>query len=162
MTKARGAADSIGKAGRGASFLLPAFSPYYVPYFPLFLRARARAHTHTDTRPRPYTLGQIHIYIHTYPRSLSFLSSPSGPPPVNLLSYPPSPSTPCSPSASLLVVPRRLSSSSSSLLYVRVRACVRVYVRLVSIVVREVSCRTAPRSRGERAALYVGERENVF
>lgn len=163
MTKARGAADSIGKAGRGASFLLPAFSPYYVPYFPLFLRARARAHRHTSVYTRPNT----HIYIHTYPRSLSFLSSPPPGPP-------PAPRQPLVLSsftlhavlllASLLVVPRRLSSSSSSssLLYVRVHARARVYVRLVSIVVREVSCRTAPRSRGERAALYVGERENVF
>lgn len=56
MTKARGAADSIGKAGRGASFLLPAFSPYYVPYFPLFLRSRAN-HTHTYTRPNTH----IHV-----------------------------------------------------------------------------------------------------
>lgn len=158
MTKARGAADSIGKAGRGASFLLPAFSPYYVPYFPLFLRARARAHRHTSIYTRPNT--------HIYTRVLF----PFCPPP---LVPPPAPRQPLVLSsftlhavlllASLLVVPRRLSSSSSSsLLYVRVHARARVYVRLVSIVVREVSCRTAPRSRGERAALYVGERENVF
>lgn len=136
MTKARGAVDSIGKAGRGASFLLPAFSPYYVPYFPLFLRARTYAPTHIyiHTRPNTYIL---------YWRSLSFLSSPL------------SPSTSCpillrrSPSVS----PHRFAppSSSSSLLYVRVHIRVCVYVRLVSIVIREVSCRTAlyaPAARG--------------
>lgn len=63
MTKARGAADSIGKAGRGASFLLPAFSPYYVPYFPLFLRARARTHRHTSTSV--YTRPNTHTYTRT-------------------------------------------------------------------------------------------------
>lgn len=51
--------------------------------FRTFRCSCARAPAHTDTRPRPYALGQIHtyIYIHTYPRSLSFLSSPPGPPP---------------------------------------------------------------------------------
>lgn len=98
--------------------------------------------------------GQIHIYS-----AFSFLSvlplvsvdllSP-------ILLHPPCRSPSASPHRSAL------PSSSSSLLYVRVRTRICVYVRLVSIVVREVSCRTALRSRGERAALYVGERENVF
>lgn len=97
MTKARGATDSIGKAGRGASFLLPAFSPYYVPYFPLFLRAR------TPTRIHIHICGQIHTL---YTRVLF----PFCPPPS-------SPSTSCpillhpprrSPSAVLLIVPRCL------------------------------------------------------
>lgn len=94
MTKARGAADSIGKAGRGASFLLPAFSPYYVPYFPLFLRARAHTHRHTSTSA--YTRPNTHIYTRT---RVLFPFCPPLPPlvlPVNLLSYPPSPSTPFS------------------------------------------------------------------
>lgn len=102
MTKARGAADSIGKAGRGASFLLPAFSPYYVPYFPLFLRARARAHRHTSMYTRPNT----HIYIYTRTR----VFFPFCPPP------PPPPGTPAPPSTScpiLLHPPRRSPSSLS-------------------------------------------------
>lgn len=124
MTKARGAADSIGKAGRGASFLLPAFSPYYVPYFPLFLRARPRTptHVHVHMHSAKYT----HIYTRT--RVLfPFCPPPLVPPPSTscpILLHPPR----RSPSATLLVVPRRLSSSSSSLLYVRVHAactCVR-------------------------------------
>lgn len=107
MTKARGATDSIGKAGRGASFLLPAFSPYYVPYFPLFLRARTPTRIHIHTWPNTHTL---------YPRSLSFLSSPLIS--VDLLSYPPSSFTPFS----FCHSPHRsaLPSSSSSLLYIRV------------------------------------------
>lgn len=64
MTKAREAADSIGKAGRGASFLLPAFSPYYVPYFPLFLRS------HQDI-PRNHVNVCTHIHA---PPAFSFLS----------------------------------------------------------------------------------------
>lgn len=100
--------------------------------------------------------GQIHIYS-----AFSFLSVlPLVS--IDLLSYPPSSSTPFS---------FCLSSSfrATFVLFVAIvrtcthaYMCVRVYVRLVSIVVREVSCRTALRSRGERAALYVGERENVF
>lgn len=125
--------------------------------------ARARAPTHV----RVHIHSAKYTYIHTYPRSLSFLSSP---PP---LWSPPSTSCPI-----LLHPPRRSPSASLSPSFraafrppLRRRrryctyvcnACARVYVRLVSIVVREVSCRTAPRSRGERAALYVGERENVF
>lgn len=116
MTKARGAADSIGKAGRGASFLLPAFSPYYVPYFPLFLHARAR----TNTRPHPYTYAgpNTHISAFSFFSVLPLVS-------VVLLPYPPSPFTPFSPSAAS---PHRsaLPSSSSSLLYVRVHARARV------------------------------------
>lgn len=57
MTKTRGAGDSIGKAGRGASFLLPAFSPYYVLYFPLFLRARTN--TYPYMRPNTHILGVL-------------------------------------------------------------------------------------------------------
>lgn len=139
MTKARGAADSIGKAGRGASFLLPAFSPYYVPYFPLFLRARARP-------PIPHlTYATKYTHTNIYPRSLSFLSSPLVS--VDLLSYPPSPSTPFS---------FCLSSSfrAAFVLFVAiVHTCTRVcvYVHLVSIVVREVSMShgsTLPRREG--------------
>lgn len=122
MTKARGAADSIGKAGRGASFLLPAFSPYYVPYFPLFLRARAPIRIYIHIR------GQTHIHTHmtdthSHIPAFSFLSVlPLAS--VDLLSYPPSPShPPCrSPSAS----PHRSAppSFSSLLLYIRVYAYV--------------------------------------
>lgn len=106
MTKARGAADSIGKAGRGASFLLPAFSPYYVPYFPLFLRARARAptHVHVHVHSAKYT------YIHTRTRVLfPFCPPPLVPPrqPLVLSSFT---LHAVLLSASLLVVPRRLSS----------------------------------------------------
>lgn len=71
MTKARGAADSIGKAGRGASFLLPAFSPYYVPRVLSVVPALARTNTHPV----------IHTHTHTHivhPRSL-FFPSPSSP-----------------------------------------------------------------------------------
>lgn len=121
MTKARGAADSIGKAGRGASFLLPAFSPYYVPYFPLSCaRARARAptHVHVHIHSAKYT------YIHTRTRVLfPFCPPPLVPPPSTscpILLHPPRPFSFC---LSLLVVPRRLSSSPSSLLYVRVYVC---------------------------------------
>lgn len=92
--------------------------------FRTFRCSCARARPRTDTRPRPYTLGQIHTYTHTYPRSLSFLSSPPGPPPPStscpILLRPPRPFSFC---LSLLVVPRRLSSSPSSLLYVRVHVC---------------------------------------
>lgn len=63
MTKARGAFDSIGKAAREASFLLPAFSPYYAPYFPLFLCSRAfytLAHTWgTRTSRQDWTLSKL-------------------------------------------------------------------------------------------------------
>lgn len=120
MTKARGAADSIGKAGRGASFFLPAFSPYYVPYFPLFLRARAHQHASASVyiRGTKYT----HIPAFSFFSVLPLVS-------VVLLSYPPSPFTPFSPSAAS---PHRsaLPSSSSSLLYVRVHARARVCVRV--------------------------------
>ena len=74
MTKARGAFDSIGKAGRGASFLLPAFSPYYAPYFPLFLCARVQRCTYTRTNMsicssvRTYT----RIYSIFYPEEHTF------------------------------------------------------------------------------------------
>lgn len=72
MTKARGAADSIGKAGRGASFLLPAFSPYYVPRVLSVVPALARTDTHPVIRVRAHT----HICT---PASLFFPSSPSSP-----------------------------------------------------------------------------------
>lgn len=114
MTKARGAADSIGKAGRGASFLLPAFSPYYVSYFPLFLRARALTYTH---------LTRMHIHIrgrNTYTRVLF----PFCPPLVSVdhLSYLPSPSTTRrSPSAS----PHRSAPPSFSLRRYCTYVCVR-------------------------------------
>lgn len=122
-------------------------------------RARARAHRHTSTSI--YTRPNTHI--HTRTRVLFPFCPPPLVPPVDLLSYPPSPSTPFS----FCHSPRR-SAPPFVLFVVAIvrtcaRACIRVYVRLVSIVVvREVSCRTALRSRGERAALYVGERENVF
>lgn len=153
MTKARGAADSIGKAGRGASFLLPAFSPYYVPYFPLFLRARTNTHSHS------YTQSNTHTYRHTstYTRVLfPFCPPPRLRRPLVLSSFillavlllP------------LLIVPHRLRSLRRYCTYVCTRTCVRV--PRLNRRIREVSCRTALRSRGERAALYVGERENVF
>lgn len=113
MTKARGAADSIGKAGRGASFLLPAFSPYYVPYFPLFLRSRANQHAYIYAAK----------YTHTHITRVLFPFCPPPRLPVDLLSYP------------LLHPPRRsLSALSSSfraafVLFVAiVRTCTRVYV----------------------------------
>lgn len=143
MTKARGAADSIGKAGRGASFLLPAFSPYYVPYFPLFLRSH---HTHPNHV-------NVHTYIHMHhPRSLSFLSSPSSPsiPRPILLCRSPSPHRF---TAFVLLV---------TIVHMCTCVCVCTCIRASSQSSREVSCRAALRSRGERAALYVGERENVF
>lgn len=77
MTKARGAADSIGKAGRGASFLLPAFSPYYVPYFPLFLRARTNTHLHPYTRPNTLIHTHMHRHTSTYTRVLFPFCPPS-------------------------------------------------------------------------------------
>lgn len=140
MTKARGAADSIGKAGRGASFLLPAFSPYYVPYFPLFLRAR------TNTHPHPYMQTHIHRDARPHIPAFSFLSVlPLVS--VDLLSYPPLPSKPFS---------FCLSSSfrTAFVLFVaRTYVCtrVRVCVRLVSIVVRarfHVARLYAPAARG--------------
>lgn len=163
MTKARGATDSIGKAGREASFLLPAFSPYYVPYFPLFLRARINTHTIPLYRTRIY----LHVYLHVYTRRIhARVLFPFCPPPrlrrPSVLFYTSPPSMPFSFCLSLLVIPP--PSSSSSLLYVY--ACIHMHayvcVRLVSIVVRGFMSRAALRSRGEREALYVGERENVF
>lgn len=121
MTKARGAADSIGKAGRGASFLLPAFSPYYVPYFPLFLRARA----HTNTRPHPYIYAGPNTHI--YPRSLSFLSSPSSPSSsCPILLHPSRRSLLLLP---LLIVPRCLRPLRRYCTYVYTRARAYVCVR---------------------------------
>lgn len=104
MTKARGAADSIGKAGRGASFLLPAFSPYYVPYFPLFLRARARTHTPTH----------VHVHIHsakyTYIYTRTRVLFPFCPPPPLV---PPTPRQPLVLSSSTLHAVLLLPLSSS-------------------------------------------------
>lgn len=103
MTKARGAADSIGKVGREASFLLPAFSPYYVPYFPLFLRARAYT-THTHTIPLPHTYASTHSYVCIYTHIVVFSF---------LFVSPSSPSTFCS----ILLRPRRRSPSASLFLF---------------------------------------------
>lgn len=141
MTKARGAADSIGKAGRGASFLLPAFSPYYVPYFPLFLRARTPMRIHIRIRD------QMHTYTsNTYTRVLfPFCPPPRLRRPLVLSSF--------TLHAILLLSLSSSSFRTAFVLFVAiVRACtrVRVYVRLVSIV-REVSCRTGstlPRREG--------------
>lgn len=75
MTKARGAFDSIGKAGRGASFLLPAFSPYYAPYFPLFLCTYVQHCTqmHTSTHVRVlYMCNILCPEKHTFTRVLLF------------------------------------------------------------------------------------------
>lgn len=105
--------------------------------------ARALAYTHTHMQHT-----RTYIYIHMYPRSLSFLSSPSSP--STSCPYPPSPSTPFS-FLPLLVVPHRLSSSSSLLYICTWDMSVCVYARLISIVVREVSCRTGstlPRREG--------------
>lgn len=121
MTKARGAADSIGKAGRGAFF----------PFTSVFSVLRSVLSV-VPVRARPLTHAHIRTYTHTrahiiHPCSLSFLSSPS------------SPSTSCS----ILLRPLRYSpylplyvvlpsSFSLSLLYESVCMC---ELRL-SIVVR--------------------------
>lgn len=143
MTKARGAADSIGKAGRGASFLLPAFSPYYVPRVLSVVPALTRTDTHLVIR--------IHTYTHViHPRSLFFSSSPSSP----------STSRPILLRAlhAVLFLPLLVPSPSSiwtSVLYVHMRVCmyvvyIHICVRLVSIVVRGFMSRgsTLPRREG--------------
>lgn len=115
--------------------------------------ARARAPTHV--RVHIHSAKYTYIYIHTYPRSLSFLSSPPPlVPPVNLLSYPPSPSfTPFS----FCLSPRRRSAPPFVLFVVAIvrtcaRVCTCVYVRLVSIVVVyarfHVARLCAPAARG--------------
>lgn len=75
MTKARGAFDSIGKAGRGASFLLPAFSPYYAPYFPLFLCTYVQHCTQMHTSTHVHVVYVCNILCpekHTFTRVLLF------------------------------------------------------------------------------------------
>jgi len=100
-------------------------------------RARVRvSHTH------PHTWPNTHIYAFSFLSVLPLVS-------VDLLSYPPCRFSFC------------LSFWAAFVTIVRTCVYAYVCVCLVSIV-REVSCRTALRSRGERAALYVGERENVF
>lgn len=129
MTKARGAADSIGKAGRGASFLLPAFSPYYVPRVLSVVPALARTDTHPVIRVRAHT--------HICTPAFSFLSVVpliSG----DLSSYP-SPRPPR----------RSLSASPRSIAFVHldigiVHTC--VYMCASSQSSYEVSCRAALRS----------------
>lgn len=143
MTKARGAADSIGKAGGEASFLLPAFSPYYVPYFPLFLRA----HQHTHTRVRRNIW--VHVYAPTHPCSLSFLSSLSSPCRPSVLYFSALDAVlllPLSLSFSLLVIPP--PSSSSSLLYV----C--AYISRICSHVRVCASSQSSRTRFHVARLY--------
>lgn len=158
MTKARGAADSIGKAGRGASFLLPAFSPYYVPYFPLFLRARACSRSHQHASTDPHIRGQIRTHIPAF-SFLSVLPLVS----VDLLSYPPSPSTPFSFCRS----PHRSAAAFVLLFVAIVRTCVH-RVRVCTCALSQSSyarfhvARLCAPAASERAALYVGERENVF
>lgn len=123
-------------------------------FYQRFLRITFRtfrcscAHT-THTR----THVNVHTYIHMHhPRSLSFLSSPSSPsiPRPILLCRSPSPHRF---TAFVLLV---------TIVHMCTCVCVCTCIRASSQSSREVSCRAALRSRGERAALYVGERENVF
>lgn len=135
MTKARGAADSIGKAGRGASFLLPAFSPYYVPRVLSVVPALARTrHAPSNTRTHAHT----HTHTCCTP-AFSFLSVVpliSG----DLSSYPSRRAL-----RAVLFLPLLVPSSSSiwtSVLYIRVH----VHMCASSQSSYEVSCRAALRS----------------
>lgn len=130
MTKARGAADSIGKVGREASFLLPAFSPYYVPYFPLFLRARVH-HTHTQSLSRAYIRVDTFtcVYIYTYSRVLFPFCLPLVS--VDLLFYTSPPSTPFSFCLSLsLSLPFSLPRHSTAFVASSRRYCTNVRIFL--------------------------------
>lgn len=124
MTKARGAADSIGKAGRGASFLLPAFSPYYVPRVLSVVPARARARARTDTRTHSRTYTHI-----VHPRSLFFLVVP-------LVSVDLSCPILLRALHAILLLPLLVPSPSSISASVIVRICVYMYVRICMCALR--------------------------
>lgn len=125
--------------------------------------ARARPRPHRHTSASVYTRPNTHISTHV--PAFSFLS---------VLPLPPwSPRQPLVLSSftlhAVLLLPLSPSfraafrSSSSSLLYVRVHT--RVYVCTCASSQSSYArfhVARALRSRGERAALYVGERENVF
>lgn len=151
MTKARGAADSIGKAGRGASFQR-FLRITFRAYFPLFLRARARAHRHAPTAIYICT----YIYMHASHRTPAFSFLSVVPlVSVDLLSYP-SPRPPHqSPSASpprlfhRLRPSRHISDSTCVCVCVRLYMYIYMYVRLVSIVVRGFMSRGSTLSRRE-------------
>lgn len=117
------------------------------PYFPLFLRARSRTHTH---------LHAAHMErICIYPRVLF----PFCPPPrlrrplVSILFHPPRRSPFCL-FSSFRTAFRPLRRYCTYVVYNRVCVSQSSYARF--------HVARALRSRGERAALYVGERENVF
>lgn len=144
MTKARGAADSIGKAGRGAFF----------PFYQRFLRITFRTFRCPCTRARTHQHAPTHT--HSLVRTLyTRVLFPFCPPPH--LRRPPVLSF------SALYAPFSICLSTS---FYRLRSpprhhctyvCVCVCARepRLSIVVRGFMSCGALRSRGERAALYV-------
>lgn len=145
--------------------------------FRTFRCSCARVHTYNPSPARTYESTHTYVYTYTYTYIYSRVLFPFCLPlvSVDLLFYTSPPSTPfsfcfaLSLSLPLSVIPPPSSSPLSSLLYVCAyisRVCGYIYiyvrVRLVSIVARGFMSRATLRSRGEREALYVGERENVF
>lgn len=123
-------------------------------FYQRFLRITFRTFRCSCARIPTYTRNPMNVHAHTHaPPAFSFLSVlPLVS--VDLLFYPSPPFSFCLSSSSF----HRLRSPRHYCTYVYMCMCVRASSQSS----REVSCRAALRSRGERAALYVGERENVF
>lgn len=151
MTKARGALDSIGKAGKRGP--LSFYQRFLRITFRTFRCSCARTNIYTNSLNAP-----AHTYTYIYTRvlfPLSVLPLVS----VDLLFYPHHPAPRSPPS----VASRDFYAFVilATIMWVNLSVCVLcVYMRVLSIV--EVSCRVFLCSRGVRAALYVGERKNVF
>lgn len=125
---------------------------------PARARARTPTHVHVHIHSAKYT------YTHTYPRSLSFLSSPPLVPPrrpLVLSSFTLHAVLLLPLSSSFRAAFRPLRRRYCTYVCTRVYTCVRA-PRLNRRRTRGFMSHGSARSRGERAALYVGERENVF